>query len=119
MLTIKRIWVPGYRPFVMGGHVHYTLAADIECEGPFDMGKGIEAYTATSPTGKVLVVDSVSLGVIGPSLEEVRADVAEADIATMRKQQDEAKLHYEQELSIGAVEVCEPGYLWIKAGGLT
>lgn len=114
----RRIWIPGYRPFVMGGSVHYTLAADIECEGPHDIGKGLFAYTAASPSGRVFVVDSVSNGVVGDSLEGVRKDVAEGKLETMQKQQRDALAHYERDLGRHAVEVKEPGYFWAKLNAI-
>lgn len=114
MKSIKRIWIPGYRPFVMGGHVNYTLACDVECEGPVDIGKGLFAYTATAPNGQQVIVDTVSLGVVGNDLEDVRKDVEEGELEVMLKQQIDAKKNYEADRKRGALEVKEPGYFWAK-----
>lgn len=119
MKTTKRIWVPGYRPFVMGGSVHYVIACDVEVEGPFALGRGIKGYTAEAPNGTKVVVDAVSLGIVGNSLEAVKADVKAAEsVAIMRKQQQEAKEHYAKAAAAGDVEVREPGYFWAKLGVL-
>jgi hypothetical protein len=113
-----RIWVPGYNPWVMGGHVHYTLATDVECDGPFEVGKGLCAYTAKAPNGTEFVVDSVSLGVVGDSLEAVRKDVEEGALDVMHRQQRDALARYERDRDRGAVEVREPGYFWAKLNAI-
>jgi hypothetical protein len=102
----------------MGGHVHYIISSDIECEGPFDIGKGLFAYTATSPAGIQFVVDSVSLGVVGNSLDAVRKDVEEGELDVMHQQQRDALARFKAKLAAGAVEVREPGYFWAKIGGI-
>jgi hypothetical protein len=113
-----RIWVPGYNPWGMGGHVHYTLAADIECEGPFELGKGLVAYTAKAPNGTEFVVDSVSLGIVGASLESAREDVETGELEVMHKQQRDAKAGYKKDLERNAVQVREPGYFWAKLNAI-
>lgn len=98
----------------MGGHVNYTLACDLECAGPIPLGRGFKAFTATSPSGKTIVIDSVSFGVVGDSIEDVKKDVAAGSLAVMRKQQREAKAHFKSDIQRNAVEVREPGYFWAK-----
>jgi hypothetical protein len=90
MRTIK-IWCSSYRPFICGGDVNQPLATKMSAEGPMDLGKGVKAYLVKAANGKQYVVDAASHGIVGDSLEQVRKDVAKADIKVIRRQIKEAK----------------------------
>lgn len=96
-MTTIRIWRPAYRAFMMGGNVHTPICADVEALGPYDLGKGFQGYVVTDTyKGCSRVVCAESLGVIGDTLESVRADVGRCkDVAFMRKQVAEAKIEGE------------------------
>lgn len=70
-----RAWTYGYFPFKMGGSPWQPIAADVEADGPHDIGKGMQAYLVTAPSGKTYVAEAVSGAFVGPSLERVRKDV--------------------------------------------
>lgn len=79
------IWTIGYFPFTMGGPLERPVKCDVPVTGPFDIGAGYQAFVAVSPSGKTFVAESITGAIVGPSLEEVRADVASATVAVMTK----------------------------------
>ena len=80
------IWTLQYRPFTMGGNVHQPVKCDVEVDGPHDLGGGYQGYIATAPDGRALVAEATSGAIVGPTLEAVRSDVADADPAVMADQ---------------------------------
>lgn len=86
------VWTRGYRPFTMGGNVHYLRGTVLEVGELHDLGKGFFGYLITSPDGeKTHVAEKESGAFIGTSLEDVRKDVEECkDIEVMWKQVKEA-----------------------------
>lgn len=81
-----RIWTIGYFPWILGGDVKPNVMADVEVDGPHDLGKGYIGYRAASPSGKTYIAESETGAIIGGSLSMVRADIADADEEVMRKQ---------------------------------
>jgi hypothetical protein len=90
--TIRQIWTWGYRPFVMGGKVHYVLACKIKCTGPHDLGKGYKGYVATAPSGDTVVAEATTGAIVGSSLRQVRKDIETGDPAVMRQQVKQAAI---------------------------
>jgi hypothetical protein len=87
-----RIWVPCYRPFMMGGNVRQPIATKVEAEGPFDLGKGFEGYLVVNPrSGKMHVACAISGGLVGSSIKEVRDDIAAGELKMMKAQVAKAK----------------------------
>ena len=91
MTTTKvKIWTRAYRPFIMGGNVHAPIGCEVDASGPYALGAGYMGYLVVSPTGRTFVAEKTSGALVGPSLQEVRADVAAASWRVMEKQVDEA-----------------------------
>lgn len=85
------VWTNAYRPFIMGGDVNGPVGTDIEVGEEFDLGKGMKGHVITNPiNGQTYVVEATTGGIIGPSLEEVRSDVTNAEPAVMAEQLAEA-----------------------------
>ena len=80
------IWTLQYRPFIMGGDVHQPVKCDVEVDGPHDLGGGYQGYIATAPDGRTFVAEATSGAIVGPTLDEVRRDISQADPAVMAKQ---------------------------------
>ena len=100
------IYCRGYRPFIMGGNVRYTVKCEVEADGPHDLGKGFTGYIVTTPDGRTLVAETTSGGTVGPSLESVRADIAEGDVRIMSEQ-----IQLSQKEAMGATKVT-PEEFW-------
>jgi hypothetical protein len=81
------VFTRSYRPFIMGGNVNAPVSADVEASGPFDLGQGFSGYLVVAPNGKTFVAEAESGGFVGPTIAEVKADIASCDdIAMMRTQ---------------------------------
>lgn len=85
-----RVWTEALRPFVMGGDTRYAHAADLEVEGPHELGKGFVGWLATAPNGRTSVAEDMSGGIVGDTLAEVRRDVGIAPAGLMRRQVEAA-----------------------------
>ena len=87
-----KVWTLGYNPFVMGGSVWQPIATEVEPDsGPYSLGKGLSGYLIISPTGKVFIADAETGAFVGPSLAQVRQDIAEGDETVIRQQLDKAR----------------------------
>lgn len=80
---IGSIWSLGGTPSIK------LIAAELEVEGPYDLGKGYSGFIATSPKGETFIVERSTGGFVGGSLEEVRADVKKASREVLAKQMEE------------------------------
>ena len=80
------IWTLQYRPFTMGGKVYQPAKCDVEVDGPHDLGGGYQGYIATAPNGRTFVAEATSGAIVGPTLEDVRGDISQADPAVMAEQ---------------------------------
>jgi hypothetical protein len=80
------IWSEAYRPFIMGGNVHAPLKTSVPATELVDLGKGYKGYIVTSPRGKTFVIESITGGIVGDSLEVVRKDVEQADETVVKEQ---------------------------------
>lgn len=85
------VWKYQYRPFQMGGSVDKAIKCTLLADGPHDLGKGWFGYVVTSPSGYTQVAEAESGGIVGETLEQVRADVWRADVGYLHKQVKEAK----------------------------
>ena len=87
-----KVWTEAYRPFILGGDVNAPIAADIEDTGPIlDLGEGYCGYLLVNPaTGDTFVAESTSGAFVGPSIEQVREDIATGSPALMCEQVDAA-----------------------------
>jgi hypothetical protein len=101
-----KIWTKDYRPFILGGNVHQPMATEAEASGPFALGKGYEGYVVLSPLGESFVAESKTGALVGPTLNEVRADIKKAKKSVMKKQIIEA-----QE-SVKAARIVDPAEFW-------
>jgi hypothetical protein len=100
-----RVYTLRYEPFIMGGSVWQPVAANVEWEGEYDLGKGYRGYLIISPNGKTFVAESQSGAFVGPSIQQVREDIAESeDIDFMKKQVEDAKIQSKQATEIPADE---------------
>lgn len=88
----KKIWTLGYFPSTLGSELWQPVGCEVPAQGPFDVGKGYQAYVIVSPNGTTFVAESETGAIIGPSLDEVRADIAAGEEAVMRKQIEEARV---------------------------
>jgi hypothetical protein len=98
------VWVPGHRPFLMGGDVHALLKAEVEADGPHDLGKGYSGYVVTTPSGKTHVAEATTGALIGPSLRDVRADIRAGKPAVMKQQIAEARVQLSQAVTVPLAE---------------
>lgn len=85
------VWITNYRPFILGGDVHASIVCGVEVLGPFDLGKGYQGWLLATPGGKTFVAETETGAIVGGSLDGVRADVAAADEAVMKRQIENAK----------------------------
>lgn len=85
-----KIWTAAYMPFILGGDVYQPLFCEVEAQGPIDLGRGYKGYLVLAPDGSTVVAESTSGGLVGPTIQEVRADIKSGSIAVMRKQVEEA-----------------------------
>ncbi len=90
-MTKIRIYTECYQPFRMGGNLREPIACTVEAFGPFDLGKGFEAYVVCDPDGRTVVAEAISGGLVGDTIENVRKDVEEGNEAAMARQIDEGK----------------------------
>lgn len=81
---------------ILGGSVSYILQAELECTGPYDLGKGYVGYVAKSPSGKSFVSEEKSMAIIGNHLYEVQQDVKMAKKQAMISQILDAKKKYKE-----------------------
>jgi hypothetical protein len=87
---MMKIWTRAYHPFIMGGDVNAPSACEVEVSGPYDIGRGMQAYLAVSPNGKTFVAESVTGAIVGPTLDQVREDVRTADPEIIEQQMEYA-----------------------------
>jgi hypothetical protein len=75
---IKTIWTIGkLGPFQLGGYPTFVLKTQVECQGPFDLGKNVSVFLTLSPRGNIVVIESQSMGIIGHNgLEGVKEDLS-------------------------------------------
>jgi len=81
-----KIWTEAYQPFIIGGDCNTPIICDIPVAGPFDLGSGYQGYLAVSPSGKTFVAESITGAIVGPTIDEVRKDIEEADKTVMEEQ---------------------------------
>jgi hypothetical protein len=101
-----KIYTMFYFPFVMGGNVWQSRACEVEVDELHELGGGYQGYLVTSPNGHYVVAEATTGAMVGPNLEEVRKDIAEADPDVMAKQMAQAKSD-----STGVQEL-EPEKFW-------
>jgi hypothetical protein len=86
------IWTWYYNPWKMGGSCNQPMLAEVECLGPYDLGKGYEGYYTVSPNGRTFVMEAETGAIVGYTLEEVRSDISSGDEQEMRDQIGLAKV---------------------------
>lgn len=75
-----RIWTRAYRPFILGGDVHAPVCCDIEpLTANVDLGKGYKGAVFLAPSGKIFVAEMITGGIVGDSVKDVMADIAQGD----------------------------------------
>jgi len=70
----------------MGGNVNAGIKTEDDVLGPFDLGQGYEGFLFCSPGGRMGIIEGATGGMVGDTLEKVRADIAAADPEVMKKQ---------------------------------
>lgn len=72
-----KVWTTHHRPFIIGGNVNASVHCELEPNaGPFILGKGYLGYLVVAPSGKTYIVEAITGGIVGNTIEQVRADVA-------------------------------------------
>ena len=100
-----RVYTLRYEPFILGGSVWQPVSANVEWHGEYDLGKGFRGYLIVSPNGKTFVAESESGAFVGPSIQQVREDIAESEnLDLMKKQVEDAKKQSKQAKEIPAEE---------------
>ncbi len=87
------IWIPAYRPMMLGGDVHAPVCTQVEGT-PIDLGKGFKGYSVVTPAGGVVIAEAKSGAIVGQSLEQVLRDIERADPIYMKKQVKEATAQF-------------------------
>ena len=99
-----KVWTRSYRPFILGGDVNAPVASMVEAQGPFPLGKGYKGYLIVAPNGKTWVAESTTGALVGPTLDEVRADIKAAKPSVMKAQIEDAKIQVEKAYLVPAKE---------------
>lgn len=85
------VWTEAYTPWIMGGDVNAPIGARLKCGERIELGGGFFGYVFTSPlSGKTCVAEEQTGAIVGPTVEQVRADIEEAEPAVMAKQIEQA-----------------------------
>lgn len=103
-----KIWTEAYSPFIMGGDVNAPIATEVEVGEPVVLAEGISVYLITSPTGSTYVAEATTGAFVGTSMEQVRADVEDADPAVMKQQLEAASERVKK------AEMLEPERFWSR-----
>lgn len=91
-----KVWTEAYRPFIMGGDANAPVCCDLEPASPLlDLGKGYQGVLVVSPVGKTFIAETITGGIVGKYIDEVRADVESADEEVMKTQIQAGKLRSE------------------------
>lgn len=84
-----KVWTSAYRPFILGGNVNAPIWCDIEpASAPIDLGKGYQGAVIVSPSGKTFVVEVITGGIVGSTVEGVKADIASAEDSILKEQME-------------------------------
>lgn len=89
------VWTRAYRPFLMGGNVHTPVATELEVDDPVDLGNGIQGHLLTSPGGTTIVAEASTGAFVGPDIETVKKNIADANEEVITRQLDAAKKLFE------------------------
>ena len=98
------VWTWGYFPFSVGGAPRRPIKATLPVEGPHDLGGGFTGYVVTCPSGESYVAEASSGALVGPSLEEVRADITGGDRIAMSEQIAQAQETRDRSTAMSADE---------------
>jgi hypothetical protein len=82
----QRVYMEAYQPFRLGGDLRRPVATVLDAVGPFDIGKGYEAFIVYSPAGVTRIVDSKTGAFVGEDLKTVREDIAQGNVEEMADQ---------------------------------
>ena len=86
-----RIWTWKYEPFQLGGMggapCQRPVAVEVPATGPYDLGNGFHGYLVTGPSGQTVVAEAESGGIVGDSVQQVRADIAACKDPKMMREQ--------------------------------
>jgi len=85
----RMIWTTRNNPFGLGKTIDY-VGCVLDCNGPFNLGKGFKGWVATAPNGKKFVAEHETGAIVGNDLELVKTDVANASKQTIMEQLGEA-----------------------------
>jgi hypothetical protein len=86
-----RVWTLGYQPFRLGGSLWNPMTTILEADGPHDLGKDHYGYVVTAPTGETKIAEASTGAIVGDTLDQVRADLAEADPEVVSRQMQNAR----------------------------
>lgn len=81
-----RIFNRAYRPFIMGGDVHGFISTDVDVTETFIVNDFITLYEVRGPDGKTAIVEAISGGIVGNSLNKVLKDIETAEPDVMKEQ---------------------------------
>lgn len=88
----------------MGGNVNAPVSCEVEALGPFDLGAGYQGFLVVAPSGKTFVAESITGGIVGSTVDEVRADVASADKEMMARQIENALKRGQEAVAVSVDE---------------
>lgn len=88
------IWTEGYRPWIMGGDVNAPLGVEVDVSAlsPIDLGRGVQVYEIKFPNDSVAIVEASSGAIVGSQLEQVREDMASAELEVVQQQINQARV---------------------------
>ena len=109
---VRRVWTIGkLGPLQLGGHPVFVLATDMPVTGPYDIGKGYQVYTATSPKGTEFVFESTTGASVGhQGLAQVIKDMEGCSPELAAKQVKQAAEWFDSHV----LEVVEPAEFWSR-----
>ena len=85
------VWTRAYRPFLMGGNVHAPISTELEVDEPVDLGNGVQGHLLTSPGGTTIVAEASTGAFVGPDIETVKKNIADAEPEVLEQQLEAAR----------------------------
>ncbi len=110
----KWVFTLGYFPFIMGGDVWQPMKTEVDCKGPYDVGRGYGVYVITAPNGRKFIAEMETGAFVGPSLQKVRSDVKRGDSKLMTEQIVEAKSMLQRAMTVTAEEFWRKLKCWVE-----
>lgn len=106
-VQVLKVYTLSYRPFILGGDVNgpISTAAAVD-SGPHKLGRGVSCYVVRKPNGGTVIAEATTGALIGPTLNQVIADVQSGDPQIMAKQMKQAMIDSKRATPV------EPAEFW-------